>query len=111
MENSFFVQYVLTTKMVTENPHLTFTKVYILRYVQIKKAKKKKENGRERGDLFIDNNILRTIFVTIKKNKTEYTNSASAKSFRYSEIIVSGRYEFSYSVKLFLIKLLKSFQC
>ena len=62
MENSFFVQYVLTTKMVTENPHLTFTKVYILRYIQIKKAKKKKENGKERGELFIDNNILSNNF-------------------------------------------------
>ena len=35
----------------------------------------------------------------------------TTETFRYSEIIFSGRYEFSYSVKLFLIKLLKSFQC
>ena len=65
----------------------------------MKRAKKKKENGKKRGNLFIGNNLMSNDFVNIMKNTNEHTNSASAKSFRYSEIIVSGRYELSYSLK------------
>ena len=60
-----------------------------------KKKKKKKENGKERGNLFIGNNLISNNFVAVMKNTNEYTNSASAKSFR----CVSDRYELSYSFK------------
>ena len=53
-----------------------------------KKKKKKKENGKERGNLFIGNNLISNNFVAVMKNTNEYNNSASAKSFRYSEIVV-----------------------